>query len=185
MSESIAYAVERNEKANKTRREGFIPGVLYGKGLEPKSIKFDQKEFIKLLQEHNKSTLISVKIEKEVKQCILKEIQKEPVSRKILNVELQAVHSDDMIRLKVPVVFVGKEELAARQQLLQEYISEVELMGKAGIMPELVNINVGERNVGDKIIVKDIQVETGIKVMTNENEIVAVIAAAKQYDEAS
>jgi large subunit ribosomal protein L25 len=185
MSECTICAVERNEKSNKVRREGFIPGVVYGKGVNSKSVKFESKQLKKLLDEHGKNARISLKIGDEVNQCILKEVQKDWLNGQILNVEFQAVHSGDMIHSKVPVIFHGKEKLSGKQLLLQEYVSEIEIQGKAEIMPESVSFDVGDSKLEDKITVKDIQVEPGIKILNSENEIIAVITAIKSYDEES
>jgi len=185
MSESIICAIERTEKPNKARKQGFIPGVVYGKDMASKSVKLEQKELKRLLQGHTKNTKVGVKIGNEVKQCIIKEVQKDPVNGQILHVEMQTIHNDDLIRLKLPIVFHGKEKLSGRQQLVQEYISEVEVMGKADIIPEFVSVDVGDRKSGDKITVKDIRVGDGIKVLDNESEIFAVITAIKEYSEAS
>jgi len=185
MSESVICAVERVEKPNKVRRQGFIPGVIYGKDMKATSIKLDQKELRKLLQKHTKSTRVSVKLGSEVKHCIIKEIQKDSINGQILHVELQTVRSDDIIRLKVPVVYHGKEKLAIRNQLLQEQISEVEIMGKAADIPEFVSIDVGDKQVGDKITVKDIGLGNGIKVLEEEDVIFGVISEIKEYGEAS
>jgi len=62
MSESVIYAAERTEKPNKVRKQGFIPGVVYGKDFKSTSIKLDQKEFKKLLQGHTKNTKVKVKL---------------------------------------------------------------------------------------------------------------------------
>ncbi|MDD4570627.1 MAG: 50S ribosomal protein L25 [Tepidanaerobacteraceae bacterium] len=185
MSESVICAVERAEKPNKVRKQGFIPGVVYGKDIKSTSIKLDQKEYKKLLQGHAKNTKVRVKLGNEVKHCIIKEVQKDSVNGQILHVELQTIHSDDIIRLKVPIVFHGKEKLAIKQQLLQELIPEVEIMGKVADMPEFVCIDVGNRKLGDKITVKDIQIGNGIKIIDDESEILAVITAIKEYSEAS
>lgn len=126
-----------------------------------------------------KNAKVSVKLGNEVMQCIIKEVQKDPIGGQVLHVEMQTVHSDDLVRLKVPVVFYGREKLPGRQQLLQEYISEVEIMGKADIMPEFVSVDVGYKKLGDKITPGDIQVGDGIKVLGNECEVLAVIIGKK------
>lgn len=185
MRGSVICAIERTEKPNKARKQGFIPGVVYGRDMASKNVKLEQKEVKRLLQGHMKNAKVSLRLGNEVKQCIIKEVQKDPVNGQILHVELQAIHNNDMIRLKVPIVFYGKEKLPGRQQLLQEYISEVEVTGKADIIPEFVSIDVGDGKLGDKITVKDIQVGDGIKVLDNESEILAVITAIKEYSVAS
>jgi len=185
MNESVIYAVERSEKPNQARRNGFVPGVIYGKGIESTNIKLDQKELRKLLLRHARNTKVMVKLGNDVRHCIIKEVQKDSVNDQILHVGLQAIHSDDTIRLKVPVVFQGKEKLGARQLLLQELFTEVEVSGKAADMPEFVSVDVEDKILGDKITVRDIRVGDGIKILDDENEIIAVVSAMKAYSEAS
>jgi len=178
MSEAVICAQERTEKARQARRKGFIPGVVYGKGIESVSIKMDQKEFRRALQGRPKTSRISLKLGDDVKNCIIKEIQKDPINGQILHVDLQTIHSDDIIRLRVPVVFHGKEKLAANQLLIQEFITEVEISGKAADLPEFISIDVGSRKLGDKITVGDLTVGEGIKILEDADEILAVVSAA-------
>lgn len=185
MSECTLCAIERNEKSQKVRREGFIPGVVYGKGMNSQSVKFENKQLKKFLDGHGKNARISLKIGDEVELCILKEVQKDYLSGQILNVEFQAIHSGDVIRSKVPVIFQGKEKLSGKQLLLMEYIAEVEITGKADIMPESVHIDVAESKLGDRFTAKDIQTAPGVKVLDNEDEVIAIINAIKSYNEES
>lgn len=184
MSESIIYANERTEKINKLRREGFVPGVLNSKGMNSKSIKLSEKEVIKLLHEHAKNAEVSVKVGDQVNHCIIKEIQREPIKGKIIHIDLQAIHDDDVIRLKVPVIFNGKEKLGIVHEILQEYVSEVEIMGKAACLPQSLTVDIGDKKYGDKITVKDIPVEDGIKILNDEKEVIAVVTAVKETAEA-
>lgn len=184
MSESIIYANERTEKINKLRREGFVPGVLNSKGMNSKSIKLSEKEVIKLLHEHAKNAEVSVKVGDQVNHCIIKEIQREPIKGKIIHIDLQAIHDDDVIRLKVPVIFNGKEKLGIVHEILQEYVSEVEIMGKAACLPQSLTVDIGDKKYGDKITVKDIPVEDGIKILNDKKEVIAVVTAVKETAEA-
>lgn len=180
MSEAVIYASERTEKVNKVRKEGFVPGVINGKGIDSKSIKLEKSEVIKLIHEHANNAKINVKVGDKIRSCVVKEIQKEPTKGKIIHIDLQAIHDEDIIRLKVPVIFTGKEKLGIKHEILQENISEIEIMGKATDIPQAITINIGDREYGDKITAKDIQLEDGLRVVNNENEIIAVITASKE-----
>lgn len=183
MGEYVLCAAERVEKANRVRKEGFVPGTVYGKGIGSISIKMDQKELRNLLK-HSLKTNVSVKIGDDVKRCIIREIQKDPVSGHIIHVSLQTIQSDDIIRLKVPVIYHGKEKLGPGLQLLQERVPEVEIMGKAADIPEYVSIDVSGRQPGDKITVGDIQVENNIKIIDDKDDILAVVTEVHEYSEA-
>lgn len=183
MSQTVLCAAERTEKANKVRKMGFIPGVVYGKDLESTSIKLDQREFNRVLQGHTKNSRVQLRLGEREWTCIVKDIQKDPINGNILHVDMQTIHSDDKIRLKVPVIFHGKEKLALKRQLLQEFISEVEIMGKAADIPEFVSVDVGDREIGDKITVGDLKLGENIRIMEDSNEILAVITSAKSESE--
>lgn len=184
MGEYVLSATERVEKANQVRKQGFVPGTVYGKGTGSINIKLDQKELRNLLK-NSKKTNFKVRIGDDVKQCIIREIQKDPVTNEILHVSMQTIHGDDIIRMKVPVVYHGKEKLTAGLHLLQEHVPEVEVMGKATEIPEYVTVDVIGRKLGDKITVGDIQPVDGIKIMDDANEILAVITESREYSEAS
>lgn len=179
MSESVICAVERTEKPNQVRKQGFIPGVIYGKGVPSTSIKLEKKAFKRMLQGHPTNSRVQLKLGNEEKTCIIKAIQRDPIKGEILHVELQTIHSEDKIRLKVPVVFLEKEKLGTKQLLLQEFVPEVEVLGKAADMPEVININVGDMNIGDKITAKDIQLGNNLKILNDENEVLAVVTPIK------
>lgn len=182
MGEVVICAAERSEKCNKIRKQGFIPGVVYGRGIQSINIKLEPNELNNLLR-HKQKTNVKVKLGNEIKHCILREIQKDPVNGQIIHVALQAIHGDDKIRIKVPVIFKGKEKLGPELQLLQERIPEVEIMGKAADMPEFVCVDVENRKSGDKILIKDIQTNDGIKILDDENEILAIITEVKELSE--
>lgn len=183
MSNAVISAIERLEKPNQVRKEGYIPGIMYGKGFPSKSIKLEQKELQNLLHGHTRNTKLNIQIGNEVKHSILKKLQKDPTSGKILHVELQTVHDNDIVRLKVPLVFHGRDKLTGKQQLLVESISEVEIMGKASLIPEFVNIDVSDRKIGDRITVNDIDVNDELKVLQDQNEVLAVINPVREYTE--
>ncbi len=185
MSESVVCVLERTEKGKKARREGFIPGVVYGKGVESVSIKLDQKDFRRAFQGRPMTSVFKLKLGDEVKNCIIKEIQRHPIKGEILHIDLQAIDKDEIIRLKVPVVFEGKEKLASNRYLLQEFINEVEIMVKAADIPELISVDVGNRELGDKITISDLPIGDDIKVLHDEDEILAVVSAAKVDSEAA
>lgn len=91
MSETVIFATERSEKLNVVRNQGFIPGVIYRKDKESKNVKFEQKELTTFLRKYAKDSKVNVKINNEVKECIIKKVQKGPVNDQILHIEMQSI----------------------------------------------------------------------------------------------
>ena len=180
--ESIVLNVsERNEKGKKVRMHGEVPAVLYGSHLDNTvSIKITRKDMYKLLT-LAKSSILSLKLNGHIENCVVKELQKDSFG-KVIHIDFQDIKKDEKIKMKIPVVFDGQSTLEGRQLLLEVLISEVELYGEADKLPENIKCNVGELNIGDKIFIKDLVIHEGMRLDVDENAIVATIADNSAVD---
>ncbi len=180
--ESIVFNVsERNEKGKKVRMHGEVPAVLYGSHLDNTvSIKITRKDMYKLLT-LAKSSILSLKLNGHIENCVVKELQKDSFG-KVIHIDFQDIKKDEKIKMKIPVVFDGQSTLEGRQLLLEVLISEVELYGEADKLPENSKCNVGELNIGDKIFIKDLVIPEGMRLDVDENAIVATIADNSAVD---
>lgn len=180
--ESIVLNVsERNEKGKKVRMHGEVPAVLYGSHLDNTvSIKITRKDMYKLLT-LAKSSILSLKLNGHIENCVVKELQKDSFG-KVIHIDFQDIKKDEKIKMKIPVVFDGQSTLEGRQLLLEVLISEVELYGEADKLPENIKCNVGGLNIGDKIFIKDLVIPEGMRLDVDENAIVATIADNSAVD---
>ena len=180
--ESVVFNVsERNEKGKKVRMHGEVPAVLYGSHLDNTvSIKITRKDMYKLLT-LAKSSILSLKLNGHIENCVVKELQKDSLG-KVIHIDFQDIKKDEKIKMKIPVVFDGQSTLEGRQLLLEVLISEVELYGEADKLPENIKCNVGELNIGDKIFIKDLVIPEGMRLDVDENAIVATIADNSAVD---
>ena len=180
--ESVVFNVsERNEKGKKVRMHGEVPAVLYGSHLDNTvSIKITRKVMYKLLT-LAKSSILSLKLNGHIENCVVKELQKDSFG-KVIHIDFQDIKKDEKIKMKIPVVFDGQSTLEGRQLLLEVLISEVELYGEADKLPENIKCNVGELNIGDKIFIKDLVIPEGMRLDVDENAIVATIADNSAVD---
>ncbi|WP_032120571.1 50S ribosomal protein L25 [Clostridium amazonitimonense] len=173
-------AFERSGNLKRLRAEGFVPGVIYGQDLEPKSIQFESSDISKLLKENTKTSRIKVNIGDKTKRCIVKSVQKDVLKGEILNIDLQAISENEEIKLKVPVTFTGRSMLENKNLLLENYLMEIELSGKVKDMPELIEIDVEKMKFGDKVMVSDLEFNDNLTVVSAPDEVIAVISSSKQ-----
>jgi large subunit ribosomal protein L25 len=75
------------KKAKPLLKEGKIPAVLYGPGIENLNLEIDEKEIEKILREKNENSLIALKIDDKEYQVLIKEIQREPIKGKIIHID--------------------------------------------------------------------------------------------------
>jgi len=180
MSQTILRADKREESARKVRGQGFVPGVIYGTGVEDgMPIKFKESELNRVLKDRGMNPRLTVMLGGQEKNAIIKEIQNDPIKGNILHVDLQAVAADEVIRATIPVVFEGREEVERRQLLLEVYLFEVEISGPANIIPGSITVNVEGKEAGDTVIVGDIEFDAGITPITPLDEVLAVVTVPK------
>jgi len=180
MVETILKAMERSEKTNKVRSEGFIPGVLNGPDTASTSVKFEAAALNKIIAKHGANAKIWVELGDEKKFGFIKDVQKHPVEGKVIHIAIQLVSQDQEIKMQLPITFHGQAEVENKLLKFQVYKSEVEVVGKATLMPDAVSVDVSEKECGDNITAADLQLPAEIKILDSEDEIYAVIRPVKE-----
>ena len=176
MSETILRAEKRTENARKVRYEGFVPGVMYGTGVEDgMPVKFGELELNKVLKNQGMSPRMNIMLGDEEKEVLIKEVQRDPVRGNVIHVDLQAIAVDEVIRTTIPVIFTGREEVENRQLLLEVYLFEIEVSGPANIIPDSITIDVRENVAGDTVTMGDISLDSRITSITPPDEVLAVV----------
>ena len=182
--ENVSFNIcERNEKGSKVRRNGQVPGVLSGVHLDnPIPVKMTRSDMCKLLG-YSQSTILSLNLKGDVRKCVVRELQKD-IYGKVIHVDFQCIRSDENIKMKVPVVFLGQEELGGNKLNLETFVSEVELFGEADKLPEKVEYDVSSLKFGDRILAKDLAIPEGLKLDGDKELIVAkVCGIAEEVEE--
>ena len=184
MDKTPIEAFERNEKPHVTRREGFLPAVIYGAGIEgsiPIKIQFSVMK--KLLSRRGKNSKIWVKLGDNVKYTLIKDIARNPLTGNVIHMDLQAIKEDELLKVKVPLAFEGREKLESRGKFLETVVSELEVTGKAKDLPESIIIHVGDKEAGERITVADLQAEKPYKFDDPADKMVAIIAEKRTVAE--
>jgi large subunit ribosomal protein L25 len=175
---------ERAEKPQVSRRSGFIPGAIFGEGIDKGiSVKFEQAQFAKVLKNHVKNAKLQLELGSTNRLCLVKEVQKDVVSGKILHVDFQAVSENEVVRLKIPINYEGVHQLESKKLLLLPNVTELEVEGTLSVLPESIDIDVSGKKQGDKIYIKDLNLAQGIKAHIEEDSILAVVTSHKEAAE--
>lgn len=176
--EQVLLNVEpRKNKTKKFREEGFIPGVIYGGGSgKSDPIKIQEASLKRILSSHGMSAKLLIKSGDEKKFGFIKEIQRTPVTNKIVHVDVQFVSKDQDIKMKIPILFKGEEELRGKQLQLSVNKLEAEVIGKLDLIPEVIHVDVTEKAAGDSITFKDLNLDQSIRTHDKEDEIYASVS---------
>lgn len=165
-------------KPKTIRQEGKVPGVFYAHNEDSVLFSVDEKELSRLLnQEH---TIIDVVFPKgKTKKCIIREVQRDPVTNACLHLDVMGVKMSEKVKLTVPVLLVGtpvgvKEEGG----ILEQLVRELEVEGLPLDIPEHVEIDVTELHLGKAVYVEDLD-ENKVKFLTPAKQAIVHIVQTR------
>ncbi|MBN2428132.1 MAG: 50S ribosomal protein L25 [Deltaproteobacteria bacterium] len=164
------------------RRQGEIPAVCYGKGLDSCPVAVNIRALKKVLStEAGLNALIKIQGEGPFsgKVVIVKDLQIEPLSRRPLHVDFQAIDLTKKTQVMVPLKIVGKAIGEKSGGVLQIIYKEVEVSCLPTAIPPFLEVDVNELNVGDSINIDDLVFPDGVEKTHEENYVVVNVSEIK------
>jgi large subunit ribosomal protein L25 len=178
MSEFTLEAENRSaigKKVRAIRRQGLVPAVLYGHGIDGQPIQVDAKEVEQLLSDVSASTLIDLKVGKDDHKVLVRDVQRDVIRRDLMHIDFLKVAMDVAIRTTVPVELVG-EAPAARELggILVTGVTEIEIEALPEDLPDRIIVDLEPlKEIDDAIAIEDLYLGDGVKVLTDTSENVA------------
>lgn len=176
-----------NGPARTLRREGKVPAVLYGPKTEPVLLSIDSKEFEQILKESSVgSVLLNLQIQNGqtmMRSAMIKELQTHPVSGNFLHVDFYEVDMQQKITAKVPVVAKGQSKGVELGGLMQYLRRELDVLCLPTAIPEVIEVDITDLDIGDSIHVEDISLAGDIEIQADTNFTVVTVLAPKVEEE--
>ncbi len=167
--------------ARKARREGYVPGIVYGGGIDPLPINIPFNALIRHLRAGRfLSTLFNLKVEgHDDVRVICRNVQRDVVKDLPTHVDLMRLRRTTRIALYIPVEFVNEEEAPGlrRGGVLTVVRPEVELSVIAGDIPEKLVVNLSGKDVGDVIHISEVALPEGARPTVERDFVIANISA--------
>jgi large subunit ribosomal protein L25 len=169
--------------ARRVRREGKIPGVLYGAGKQALSVTLDPRQISRILRSasgHN--TIFELSLEgTERSQAMIVDWQYEPIKGSLLHIDLKRIAMDKVLQVRVPIVLRGEPEGVKTQGgILEQVTREVEIECLPGDIPTSIEADVSELVFGKVLRVSDLPHNEKIKFLSDANLPVAHITTVKE-----
>jgi large subunit ribosomal protein L25 len=165
--------------ARRLRREGRVPGILYGQGEESLPVSFDGGEFDALLRAREGTVIIEVGMEDRApQQTIIREIQRDPVTGAVVHVDLQHISLTEKVQVEVPVNVVGTPfGVKTEGGILEHHLRTVLIKCLPTEIPPRIDVDVTELHIGKSIHAGELAFDRDkVEVMTEEKAtIVSVI----------
>ena len=174
LSAEIRQEIGKN-RSSQLRHEDYLPGVIYGKGKETRSIKVKKSDFEKLVRKHGYSTLIDLEVDGETSPAIIKEVQNHPVKGNFLHVDFQLLNMDEKIKLTLPISIVGRENVESAETILIQQLNEIDIECLPGSIPQSIVADVSNVDLNTPFFVEDLEIskDDSITIFRDPTDVIA------------
>lgn len=179
MSEILVNGNKRtlstNGAVNQLRRDGNVPGIFYMKGVEPIPVYVSEKA-LKPIVFTSETHIINLKVgDGEEYKSILKNVQFDPVTDRVVHFDLLGISADQEIQIDVPIMFEGQAKGVKEGGIVQQTLHKVTVSCLPANIPQHITINVSDLALGDSVHVRDLAIENVRFLQNPEVIIVSVV----------
>jgi len=175
-----------NGAARVLRSRGHIPAVLYGPGTEPVLLSVSSGALEQVLKKSTAGEiLVNLTIqngETTKRTAMIRDMQTHPVSRKFLHVDFYEIAMDRKLRVGVPIVTKGKSKGVELGGILQVVRREIELLCLPLDIPDSIELDITDLDIGDAIHVQDIPLKAGLELPDDTNFTLLTIVSPKREE---
>src|SRR5437773_372346 len=174
--------------ARRVRREGKVPGVVYGAGKDSLSVAVDPRQVLRILHsESGHNTIFDLALNGgERTKAMIVDWQYEPIKGHLLHIDLKRIAMDRMLKVSVPVLLKGEAEGVKQQGgILEQVLREVEVECLPGDIPSHIDADVSDLVFGKVLRVSDLPHSDKLKFLTDPDQTVAHITTVKEEEVAT
>ncbi|WP_142412991.1 50S ribosomal protein L25 [Hathewaya massiliensis] len=164
-----------NKYAKKERREGKIPGILYGKAINSFMFEVGEIELNRSIRTHGEHGIIDVVVEGKPTKVLIKEIQREPVNNSILHVDFENVNLDQKITTEVPINFIGEGAVTSKGGILQKEKNSIKVECRADEIPKSFKVDLSKFDTGDIFRISDLEVSEELSFVEPMDSVIAMV----------
>lgn len=164
------------------RREGKLPGVLYGHKIDSVPITMDLKEASMILGKLSGSSIVTLELDGQEHAALVREKQRDYLKSLLIHVDFQAVSLTEKLRTEVSIELIGDSPAVKDlNAIIVSGIEEVEVECLPQDLPEKFEVDISNlKAIGDSIYVRDIPVPQNVEFLTDPNELIAVAQFIKE-----
>jgi len=179
--------VVRNElgggASRRLRATGKVPAVVYGQGRENLPLAVNDRETETLLRKGGRLLSLHVGEEQSPRTVLIKEIQRHPVTHRILHIDFHEIATDQAVEVAVPVKLQGKPAGLAEGGELSQMLHSITVSCLPARIPAEMAVDVSGLVIGDSILVRDLSLPEGVRAVTDGDLAVARCRHAQQVEE--
>ena len=155
--------------------KGLVPGIMYGKGTKPTKVAFENQILQKLMSSKGFYTkIINIEIEGKTEKVLPKVLQYHPITDKLIHFDLLRVQEKTIVTVEVPVEFLNQDICPGLKKggVLNVIRRTIELICNANNIPEVLEFDTAEIDIGDAIKISNIKLPEGVQPTIRDRDFV-------------
>jgi len=169
------------ENPNYLRRQGLVPGVVYGPGIN-KLVAFPKEELAKLLSQITRSSKIILTLDGEEFQTFIKEIQYDRTTDEVIHLDLYRPPAGAQIKMEIPLRLKGEPAGRRAGGVLHQLREAIKIKALPEKIPEIIELDVSSLDIGQAIHVRDLALPEVTVLTPLESPLVTVVAPRKEEE---
>ena len=168
--------------ARRVRREGKVPGVVYGAGKDAMPVSVDPRHVLRILRsDSGHNTIFDLALDGERTKAMIVDWQYEPIKGNLLHIDLKRIAMDKALRVSVPIVLQGVAEgVKTEGGILEQMLREVEIECLPGDIPSHIDVDISHLTFGKVLRVSDLPHSDKLKFLSDANQPVAHVTSVKE-----
>lgn len=153
--------------SRRLRRQGLVPGIVYGAGKDPAMISVAHNELVhEMEQESFFSSILSLNVDGRSESVVIKDLQRHPARPFVLHVDFQRIKAGEKIHMTVPIHFLHEDQAAGVKLggSLLHAITELDIVCLPQNLPASIDIDVAAMKIGDVLSVSDLALPAGVEL---------------------
>lgn len=169
-------SIDIPNSAKKARRNGKVPGVLYGKKMNNLLFEVGELELCHEIAANGEHGVLEFSLDGEGHRGLIKEVQRDPVTNKIIHLDLEELKGKNKIISSVPIHYIGEEYLNKKGIVVQKEKDSVKVECSIDALPKYIDFNIGTGDVGSVYKFGDLEVASEISILDDLNSVIASIS---------
>lgn len=184
-TELLAKTRDHSKKSmvKKIRREGNIPAVIYGNGVESQAIYVNNSDFIKVIRQAGRNGVITLKVGSDDYPVMVYDLQMDHIKDDIVHADFYKVDMTSKVDADVNVHLIGEAAGQKEGGIVQQLLHELTVRALPADIPEAIELNVEELNIGDSLSVSDLVNDATYEILNDTEDTIVSITPPQAEEE--
>ena len=173
--------------AKRLRKQGLVPAVIYGKGIDAQPIQVEARSLAQFLRSGHVGVLVDLQIQggndQRTETVMVRELQRDAITGQLLNVDFHRISLEEEVTTAVPIHLVGEPEATKRAGILEQLLREVQVTCLPTAIPDHLEVDISSLDIGDTVHADALQAPEGVTLQVDPEEPIAVMAAPRIAEE--